>query len=115
MSQLRIADYMSRMLRNLFVVCTPILLAGCQQPLAPSAGAVNNSFVDARTPVRFENTIQHPGPAVPGRIAVLDVSAPVGAKPKDEPLIASVQRQPDSQVGQLADGLMLVFKTFTGH
>jgi hypothetical protein len=119
MSKLRKANYMSRLLRNLFLVCSAMALAGCQHPLAPSVAwqqpaGVNDAFVDARATVRVENVIQPPAPAVTEQVAVLDVNAPVGVKPQAQPLVASVQKQ-DSQIGQLADGLMQVFATFTGH
>lgn len=105
---------MSRLLRNLFLVCSPILLAGCQSPLAPPAAGVNGTVVDAGAHVRVEKAIQPPAPAVAKQVAVMDVSAP--ASPKTQaPLMATVQKQPESQTGQLADGLMLVFTTFTGH
>jgi hypothetical protein len=53
---------------------------------------------------------------VTGQLAVLDVNAPAGVKQKDSSATSGgVQKRTDSQVGQLADGLMLVFTTFTGH
>ncbi|MGP8201891.1 MAG: hypothetical protein ACLQU4_20565 [Limisphaerales bacterium] len=43
-----------------------------------------------------------------------DTGASKSPKPKDTPLIAGTQKEPDCLTGQLGDGLLLVFKTFTG-
>jgi hypothetical protein len=96
---------MSQLIRNLILVCSPLLLAGCQHTLAPTVGSS----------ARFDNVTQPPAPVVTERVAALDVGVLAKANPQDESLIASAQKQPESQTGQLADGLMLVFKTFTGH
>jgi hypothetical protein len=120
-SQLRTINYMTRLLRNLFFfACAAIVLAGCQHPLAPSVAGqhpvgATYAFVDAGTTVRCDNAFQPPAPAVTERADALKVGALESPKPQDERLVASVQKQPVSQTGELADGLMLVFKTFTGH
>ena len=59
--------------------------------------------------------MQFPVPAVKTEACVLDLDVPESLKPKDELLVASVQNEPECLTGQLADGLMLAFKSFTGR
>jgi hypothetical protein len=104
--------FMSRLLKTMFLACAGFALAGCQQPLAPALAqqqpaGINNFVLDAGATPRVDKSVQ---PA-----AASDAAAPSSAKPSDKPLIASAQTQPGSQVGQLADGLFLAFKAFTGH
>lgn len=96
------------------------MLAGCAHPLPPTVAGqrplgVGGSLVEAGAAPRVEKAVQPPAPSVTPQVAKLDVSAPVGTTPKDAQSGASAQKQPASQVGQLADSLMLVFMTFTGH
>ena len=96
---------MSRLLRNLFLVCAPIVLAGCQHPLAPS--------VAGQQSVGANHNLIYGGATA--QAGALDMGAKASLQPQDQPLVASVQKQPECLTGQLADGLMLVFTTFTGH
>jgi hypothetical protein len=59
--------------------------------------------------------MQSPVPAVETEARVSDFGVPEIPKAKDESPVASVQKEPDCLTGQLADGLMLAFKTFTGR
>lgn len=120
---MRKANCMSRLPRNarvLFLVCCPIVLAGCQHPLAPPVAVqqpvrVNHAAVNAETTALVKKTMQFPVPTVKLQTCVLNLGAPNSPKPKDELLAAGVQEQPECLTGQLADGLMLAFKTFTGR
>jgi hypothetical protein len=112
---------MYRLLRNpsvLFLVCSPILLAGChQRPLAVSVAVQqpvrNHALVDAEVMARVKTAMQFPVPAVEAEACVVDLSVPEIPKPKDELLVASVQKEPECLTGQFADGLMLAFKSLT--
>jgi hypothetical protein len=120
LSQLRNANYMSTLPRNLFLACSAIVLAGCQHPLASSVAGQQPAiekyaYVDAGGPGRVEKATQSESPAVTDQPGVPAVDTTASSKPQSEPMIASVQKQPESQTLQLADGLMLVFKTFTGR
>lgn len=108
MSQLRKGDVMLRNLRNLIFVCAPILIVGCASPNRPS--------MLAGPKVSFVMTMQSPLPAVAASDK-RDSDAPAVAapKPQDAKLVAASQTQQDSLTGQLADGLLAVFKTFTGR
>jgi hypothetical protein len=107
---------MKRLLRNLCLVCFPILLAGCQHPVAPSFEA-QNTFGATYTVVNVpaDKATQAPAPNSTNQTAVLDPSAEAIAKPSDKPAVATTQPKDECLTGQLADGLMLVFKAFTGH
>jgi hypothetical protein len=111
---------MSQLLRCLLLASAPIVLAGCQHPLVPSAAAqqpaaANHSLVSAGAASRVGKTIQPPASAVTEQAGVTDVGAKASPTPQGEPIVASTQKQPGCLTGQLADGLMLVFTTFTGH
>jgi hypothetical protein len=107
---------MSRLIRNLLLVCSPILLAGCQHPIAPSIARSNVSFINPVAAAPAQKAPQRTRTPVTVQLAALDVNAPVGVKQKAASATSgSVPKRTDSQVGQLADGLMLVFTTFTGH
>jgi len=115
---------MSRLLRNpcvLFLVCSPILLAGCQQrPLAASVVVqqpvtVNYFLVDAEAPARVKTAMQFPVSAVKPEACVLGLGVLESPKPKDKLLVASAPNEQEGLTGQLADGLMLVFKTVTSR
>jgi hypothetical protein len=113
MSKLPIANGMKRLLRNCFLVCSPILLAGCQHPGGPAISAAYEPVYGARTTVNFESPVQSPAPVALRRSATPDTTA--APKETEATPTAAVQKRSDSQVGQLADGLMLVFTTLTGH
>jgi len=120
LSQLRNANYMSTLLRNLFLACSAIVFAGCQQPLASSGAGQQPAiekyaYVDAGGSGRVEKTTQFQSPVVTDQVGVPSLGTAASSKPQGGPLVASVQKEPESQSLQLADGLMLVFKTFTGH
>jgi hypothetical protein len=119
--EMRNASCMSRLLRNprrLILLCCPILLAGCQHPLAPSMagqqpGRVNHVLVDARPVVLVDKPMPFPAAADKAQPCMLKTGAAKSPKPKD--ISPAAQKDPDSQTGQLADSLFLVFKTFTGR
>jgi hypothetical protein len=96
------------------------MLAGCQHPLAPSfAGRqpvrVNQVLVAARAVALVDNAMQWPAPAFKAEACAFKTGAPETPKPKDASPVANTQNRPDCLTGQLADSLMLVFKTFTGR
>ncbi len=99
---------MLRNLRTLVFVCAPILIVGCASPNRPS--------MMAGPKVSFVMTPQSSSPAV-AEAEKRDSEAPAVAtpKPQDAKLVAASQPQQDSLTGQLADGLLAVFKTFTGR
>jgi hypothetical protein len=114
---------MSRLLRNpreLILLCFPLLLAGCQHPLAPSVAGqqpdrVNLALVDARPVAFVDKSMPFPAPAIKAQACVLKTGAPESPKPKVASPVAAAQKDGDSLTGQLADSLFLVFKTFTGR
>jgi hypothetical protein len=114
---------MTRLLRNpyvLFLLCSPIVLAGCQHPLAPPVTARqttwgNHALVDAQLTTPGDEAMQCAAPAVESEVWVLDLGLPDSPKPKDASLVATVQKRPDSLTLQLGDALLLVLKTFTGR
>jgi hypothetical protein len=108
MSQMRKSQVMLRSLRNLVFVCAPILIVGCASPHRPSMAAGPK--------VSFVMTIQAPLPHLADAEKVeLKAPAPVTPKPQDAKLVADSQPPEASQAGQLADGILQVFKSFTGH
>jgi hypothetical protein len=116
---MRKADIMSqlpRIPRVLLLMCSTILLAGCQHPLAPSAGrqsaGINQARVNAKPQV--EQAMYFPPRGVKGAPCVFDLCAPDSPDSKDETLIASNPKEP-ALTGQLGDALVLVLKTFTGR
>jgi len=72
-------------------------------------------LVDATPVVFFDDAMLFPAPATNEDSQVLETSAPQTAKADDAAPAAGAQKQPDNLTGQLADSLMLVFKTFTGR
>ena len=115
---------MSRLLRyarGLFLLCAPIVLAGCQHPLAPSQAGqhpdrVNYALVNATPVTFFDDAIQFPAPAITEEpYFLVETDLPESPQPKDATPVAGVQKQSDCLTGQLADSLMNVFKTFTGR
>jgi hypothetical protein len=120
---MRKANDMSRLLRNpraLILLCSPIVLAGCQHPLAPfraewQPATLNQAVVEA-TPAEFvDDAMQFPALAMGTEACMLNTDAPVSPTPNDASSIAIAQPQQDCLTGQLADSLMNVFKTFTGR
>ena len=99
---------MLRFLRNLVFVCAPILIVGCASPNRPS--------MTAGPKVSFVMTTQSPSAAFAETDKRDSAAPPVAApKPQNASLVATSQPQQDSLTGQLADGLLSVFKTFTGR
>jgi len=121
--EMRNASRMSQLLRSprrLILLCCPVLLAGCQHPLAPSLagqqpGRVNHVLVDARPVVLVDNPIPFPAAANQAEPCVLKAGAPECRKRTDTSTAPAIQKVPDSQAAELADSLFLVFKTFTGR
>jgi hypothetical protein len=117
---------MFRLLRKpcvLFLLCFPFLLAGCHQhPLAASipgrqsAGA-NTAAINAGATVCVEQATIFTLPAVETKDGALktETGAPKSPRPKEGSLIAGTHKEPDCLTGQLGDGLILVFKSFTGR
>ncbi|HEY3856753.1 MAG TPA: hypothetical protein VGO67_20400 [Verrucomicrobiae bacterium] len=99
---------MLRNLRTLVLVCAPILIVGCASPNRPS--------MLAGPKVSFVMTPQSSAPVV-ADTEKHDSDAPAVAspKPQDAKIVAASQPQQDSLTGQLADGFLAVFKTFTGR
>src|SRR5271168_3567258 len=117
------ANCMSRLLRNprrLILLCAPIVLAGCQSPLAPplasrSPASINQTLADA-TPVLFlDDAMLIPASDANEQPAVQETTASRIPKPNDAAPVDGTQKQAAGLTGQLADSLMTVFKTFTGR
>jgi hypothetical protein len=97
-----------------------IVATGCQHPLAPilagpQPAGVNHAMLDAQATARVQKAMQQSAPTVQVMACVAEASAPESPETKTEPQVAKAQQKPDCLEGQLADGLMLVFKTFTGR
>jgi len=106
--------------RVLFLLCLLIVLTGCQHPLAPGVAGrqlavANRASLDAQATERIQIAMQMPAPTVKAVACVSDARAPESREPKAEPPVAAAQKAPDGLTGQLADGFMLVFETFTGR
>ena len=117
---------MFRLLRKpcvLFILCCPFVVAGCHQhPCAtsladPQPVRAKHAAVDAGATVCVEQAMLFTLPVVETKACALktETGAPKSPQPKDAPLIAGTQKEPDCLMGQLGDGLLLVFKTFTGR
>jgi hypothetical protein len=92
---------MARLLKTQVVllgVCAAILVTGCAAPMAPQMSKNQPSASQAEVKIR--------------------VSASESPKPldsKDSTQSAASQKQQESLTGQLADSLVNVLATFTGH
>jgi hypothetical protein len=114
---------MSRLLRNprrLILLCVPIVLAGCQAPLAPSMSrqqpaSINQTLVDATPVVFFDDAMLLSATDKDEEASAQETGKPESPKPANAASVAGPQQQSDCLTGQLADSLMLVFKTFTGR
>jgi hypothetical protein len=114
---------MSRLLRNprrLILLCAPIVLAGCQSPLAPSLAAppppsINQALADATPVLFFDDAMLIPAPDASEQATVQETKASQIPKANDAAPVDSTQKKSDGLTGQLADSLMTVFKTFTGR
>jgi hypothetical protein len=114
---------MSRLLRNprrLILLCAPIVLAGCQSPLAshltaPPPPSINQALADATPVLFFDDAMLIPASDANELPAVQETTASQISKPKDAVPVDGTQKQSDGLTGQLADSLMMVFKTFTGR
>ncbi len=121
--EMRQAIYMSRLLRVprvFFLLCSPIVLAGCQGPLAPSVAGtqparMDLALADTDAPVRVGYAIQSPAPAVEATVRVSDLTLPEIPKPKDVSPVAAVKKEPECATVQLGDAFLHLLKTFTGH
>jgi hypothetical protein len=108
----------SRSQRCLFLLCAPLMLAGCQHPLAPSFARqspplMNQVLVEGTPKAFFDDALPFPELVMLEETSVVNTDE--GAKRKDTAPATAVQKQPDGLTGQLADSLMDVFKTFTGR
>jgi hypothetical protein len=106
--------------RCLFLLCAPLVLAGCQHPLAPAFAGhqparINRNAVDA-TPVMFSDEAwQFSALAMTAEPCVFNIDGVDSNPPKEASPVVAVQKEQDCLTGQLADSLMNVFKTFTGR
>jgi hypothetical protein len=113
---------MTRLLRNprgLILLFSPLLLAGCQAPLAPSMSAqqpdrASQVLLEAKAVAlvdqpNFRSTSSAKADAIPS------TTTSASLKPKDSAPVTDATKNPDGLTGQLADSLMNVFKTFTGR
>lgn len=104
----------------MLIGCLPIVLAGCQHPMVSSVSegqppGLTVALIDVVAPVRCENAIEPAAPSAKEQTRMVNVDAKASPKPQDASLVANAQKPSVSQTCELADGLMLVFKTFTGH
>jgi hypothetical protein len=117
------ANCMSRLLRNprrLILLCAPMVLAGCQSPLAPPLAAppppsINQALADTTPVLFFDDAMLIPASDAYEQPAVKETTASQIPKPNDAAPAEGNQKQSAGLTGQLADSLMTVFKTFTGR
>jgi hypothetical protein len=110
-----------RLLRNprvLLLLCSPILLAGCQHPQVATSShqqftPVNYTFVESTASPRTKTSFQSASPAIKPEPYVLKTVVSNSPKPKYESLVASSPKQSDCLTLQLGDALLDAFKTFT--
>ena len=114
---------MKRLLRKPFVLlllCSLIVLAGCQHPLAPAiagrqmADGARDS-VDAQGAEPTDYTMEYTAPAFEWETCALDLGSPPCPAAKDQPPVVVVQKKSDCLTCQLGDALVLVLKTFSGR
>jgi len=105
----------------MILTCLPMVLAGCQHTVDPSfAGqntfGANYTLVTTSAPEAAQKATQPVGTTITNAPAAVSASG-AQATPKlpDKPVAVAAQPKDDCLTGQLADGLMLVFKTFTGR
>jgi hypothetical protein len=111
---------MAKLIRNrgtFILACLPIVLAGCQQPLAPSLGQrppdASFAMADAGANLRLAKVTPSASPT--------DAADPSDTElyllddPQNETLVASVQKEPPSATLQLGDAFVHLLKTFSGH
>jgi hypothetical protein len=112
---------MSRLLRNgcgLFLACLPIVLGGCQQPLAPAVAqqqpaVASEALVGAGATASLGKTMPFPLPALEAEPCVLELN--LLEDPQDKPLLASVPREPECATVQLGDTFLHLLKAFSGR
>jgi hypothetical protein len=109
---------MLRWLRNLCVFCSAIVLAGCQQPSMHSVArqqpsAISGGLFDADTPDEAGKAMEF-SPAIVEPCA-LDLVSPENPNPPTEPVVASVQKEPESSAVQLGDDFVHLLKIFSGR
>ncbi|HEX3721054.1 MAG TPA: hypothetical protein VH595_24150 [Verrucomicrobiae bacterium] len=91
---------MSRFLKNgsmLLGVCSVILLAGCAAPMAPEIAKNQPSASQADATIR---------------VSASESPTSSDSKPPGQP---AAQKQSESLTGQLADSIVNILGTFTGH
>ena len=116
---------MSRLLRNswvLLLACSPIVLPGCQHPLAPSAARqrparIGQTLVATDATTCGTRTRQFSAPIAGAEVCALDLDLDLAEspQPKDEPAAASVQKEPECATVQLGDDFAHLLKLFTGR
>jgi hypothetical protein len=105
-------------LRLLCLLCFPIVLAGCQHPLASSgagkqASWENRSLAYAGRPELIKTSLKFPSSAIKPQASLQKTFSSKGPQPADEPLMAVTLKEPECLTIELGDALMQVFKTFT--
>lgn len=92
---------MSRFLKNgsiLLGACSVILLAGCAAPMAPQVAKNQPSASQAEAKVR---------------VSASESTTSSDSKTSGQP--TATQKEPESLTSQLADSIVNVLGTFTGH
>jgi hypothetical protein len=114
---------MSRLLRNphvLFLVCSQIVLVGCQHPLASSVAknhpaGMNMALFSAEATGRVRTAAQRPQPGVEADDGVSGSGLTESPKPKDEPPLPKVQNESEHPIVQMGNDFVELLKIFTGR
>jgi hypothetical protein len=78
------------------------MLSGCHQHPLAAANAPQQTMQCQVRPVKMQ-------------ACMLDLGVPASPKSTNELLAANTQKEPECLTGDLADGLLLAFKSFTGR
>jgi hypothetical protein len=119
--KMRNAINMLRLLRNprvLVLLCSAIVLVGCQHPLAPSVAGhqpagVSYALADTGTPALVRASLRFPATTNKAEVCMAKTGSPESPKPKGESLVGNSQQNPECLTVQLGDALLEVFKTLT--
>jgi hypothetical protein len=97
----------------LLLACSPIVLAGCQHPLAPAQ--TNPAWVHAEATDRVKTSMPLPATSVEEGDFATELDSPGSLRPNEASQVASSQKEPEHLTLELGDAFVLLLKTMTGR